>query len=99
VVFNLPYSRFIQLEEMLLEQKQNDVREQYILQAFGSWLNGAGQKKTFKQFIKHLGLEKKEKADDLQMAKEDQKRIAQRNIENANKILQLDRKARAKKEG
>lgn len=99
VVFALPYSRFSQLMDLLIEQKETEAREQYILQAFGAWLNGAGQKKTFKQFIKHLGLESKKKPEDQEQSKEDMKRTVERNLENAQRILLLDKQSRAQTEG
>lgn len=98
-MFSLPYTRFNYLKDFLIEQKEDEVREKYILQAFNAWLQGSGQKKNFKQYIKHLGLEKKKSKQEQELSKEEAKRIVERNIQNAKNILMLDRKARQRKEG
>ncbi len=61
---------------------------------------GAGQKKNLKQFLKHLGLdEKKPKAEQQTMSKEEAKQTVKRNVSNAQQILLLDRMNRKQKEG
>jgi len=99
-VFDLPYSRFCQLQELLFKKREEEIRESYVLQAFNAFLMGAGQKKNLKQFLKHLGLdEKKTTPQQQKMSREEAKKIAQRNIANAQQILLLDRMNRKQKEG
>lgn len=87
------------MKDYLLERKEEEIREKYILQAFNAWLGGAGEKKTFKQFLKHLKLDGKEKKGETDVSKEDAKRKAAANIENAKRIILLDQSLRQKKEG
>ncbi len=98
IVFALPYTRFSQLQKLLYEKYEEEGREKYRLQAFSAWLQGAGQKKTFGQFLKHLKLQPKT-AKKEEMSKEDSKRQAQANIENAKRILLLDKQNRKQKGG
>ncbi|MED3982406.1 hypothetical protein [Priestia megaterium] len=99
-MFDLPYSRFCQLQELLFKIREEEIRESYVLQAFNAFLMGAGQKKNLKQFLKHLGLdEKKTTPKQQQMSKEEAKQTVKRNIANAQQILLLDRMNRKQKEG
>lgn len=79
---------------MLIEKKEEEIREKYILQAFNAWLQGAGQKKKFDQFIRSLGLQAKKNNKEKQLDKQTSEMIAKRNIENSQRILLLDRKNR-----
>jgi len=52
----LTFSRFLQLRDLLQLVKQEEAKEKYILAAFVGWQMGAGGKKNFGEYLRHLGL-------------------------------------------
>lgn len=72
---------------------QEEEREKYRRVAFGAWLRGAGEKKKFGQYLKHLKLDHK-KPQSEKVSKEETKAIVERNKANAQRILLLDKQNR-----
>jgi hypothetical protein len=58
--------------------------------AFTAWLQGAGGKKTFPQFLRHFGLAEKEK----QMTKKSKKAAIQKALRTSARIMAMDKKRR-----
>jgi hypothetical protein len=61
--------------------------------AFTAWLQGAGDKQTFNEFLTGLGLVEKEK----QLPKEKKKQLTNKSRRTAEKILAMAKRQRRKK--
>lgn len=56
VVFSLPYARFLDIFEMLLELKREESLEQYRLSAFTAYLLRQQDDGSFQDFVETLGI-------------------------------------------
>lgn len=52
----LPFSRFLQLQNLLAKLRQDETREKFILAAFVGFQMGAAGDKNFSQYLESLGL-------------------------------------------
>jgi hypothetical protein len=87
----LRYSDVIFFNDRLELDRTQETKARLINQAFGAWLSGAGDKKTFAQFLNALGLgEKKEKP-----SPEKQREMIEKSNAIAERILgQMKKKGR-----
>ncbi len=69
MIENLLFSRFLELQNLLLKAKWEETRETYIQSAFVGWQMGAAGDKTFGSYLSHLGL-----SDELPQSVESQKK-------------------------
>lgn len=87
------FSKFIQKIEIIENYISSENKRQFISGAFIAWLIGAGQKKTFVEYVKDLGL-----IDAPKLSKEEEKIIKeiekQKALKNAKDIIELDKKRR-----
>jgi hypothetical protein len=88
---SLRYSDVIFFNDRIELDRVQEVKARLTDQAFGAWLSGAGDKKTFAQFLSSLGLgEKKEKPNP-----EKQKEMIEKSNAIADRILgQMKKKGR-----
>ena len=57
----LEYREIIYFADMLENEERKKAKADFIAVSWGAWLTGAGDKKTFKQFLSALGLAEKVK--------------------------------------
>ena len=75
---------------MLEKKRVQQSKDLLIGSAFGAWLQGAGEKKTFEEFIRHYGLVEKAKP----ISKEAKKAVLKKAKSIAERIMKMDRKKR-----
>lgn len=81
----MPFIDFVEQSEYIERAQETETKRGYIYQAYGSWLQGHGEKKSFGEYLNSLGLsEKKPKLTTKQKRK-----IAQHSIAVARKILKM----------
>jgi len=83
-------SDFAEAVEYIEEQNAESIRMQYITASYTAWQMGAGKKKTFGEYLKHLGLVKKEKP----MTTRQKKKVAESAIKAAMRIAHCDKAKR-----
>lgn len=76
---------FIEQIEYIEHAQEAETKRGYIYQAYGSWLQGHGEKKSFGEYLNSLGLaEKKPK-----LTAKQKRKIAQNSLAVAKKILKM----------
>lgn len=80
VVFNLPYARFLDICEVVVEQTHEDRTQQFRYAAFTSFLVSGLKDTSFDQYIESLGLSPKSNAPKKVVKAEDA-------LAKANEIL------------
>jgi len=63
------------------------------MSCFGAWLQGAGDKKTFNEYLQAYGLGDKKK----KLTKKQKKQIASKGVRTAQRILRMKSKRREKR--
>lgn len=56
IIRNLLFSRFTELVRLLSGVRRAEAKEKLVLAAFVGWQIGAGGKKKFGEYLRHLGL-------------------------------------------
>lgn len=56
MVSSLPFGRFLQLQRLLVKAKLDEAKDKLILAAFVGFQMGAAGKKTYGEYLRHLGL-------------------------------------------
>lgn len=56
MISSLPFSRFLQLQKLLVKAKLDEAKGKLILAAFVGFQMGAAGKMTYKEYLSHLGL-------------------------------------------
>ncbi len=78
----MSFSRFSQLRSLLIEARQEEIKEKFILSAFIGWQMGAAGEKTFGDYLSHLGLsDKPPQQKDTQDAPDDTAALERMGIE------------------
>ena len=90
MVNDLSFSRFLQLRGLLIEARQDEVREKFILSAFIGWQMGAGAGKKFGEYLGDMGLSEKQVTDEV--APGIKGMTAKQAIAKAEEILAMARK-------
>jgi hypothetical protein len=52
----LPFAEFVEMQRAIDEERTEEIKRHKIYAGYGSWLMGAGGKKTFKKFCEDYGL-------------------------------------------
>lgn len=86
VVFNLPYSRFQDLCELLVEIKEEESVEKYRLQAYPVYLSSGQEGSTFGEFLNVLGIGYERHSP------KDKEMSAEQAVDHAHDILKLFQK-------
>lgn len=56
MISSLPFSRFLQLQKLLGKAKLDEAKRELVLAAFVGFQMGAAGKKTYGEYLRHLGL-------------------------------------------
>jgi len=87
-------SDFAEAVEYIEAENAETVRMQYVSASYTAWQMGAGKKKSFGEYLKHLGLSKKEKP----MTARQRKQVAVDALKVAQRIAKADKPRGKKKE-
>lgn len=83
----MSFSRFLQLRGLLIEARQEEIREKFVLSAFIGWQMGAGAGKKFGEYLGELGLSEKQAG--VGTIPEDKELTAKAAIAKAEEILAM----------
>jgi len=86
-------SDFAEAIDYVEAEEAEAVRMQYVAASYTAWQMGAGKKKTFGEYLKGLGLSKKEKP----MTARQRKTTAANALKIAQRIARSDKPRRKKK--
>jgi len=86
----LLFSRFLQLRDLLIEARQDEAKEKFILSAFAGWQMGAGAPKKLGEYLEELGLLEKRGAG--KVTPEVKGMTAKEAVAKAEEILAMARK-------
>jgi hypothetical protein len=80
----MPWARWWRYRRAGIDAEADAARQRWIDQAFGAWLQGAGDRMTFPQLLEHLGLRTPRR----------RKRSVKATLDDAARIREGDRRSR-----
>lgn len=92
-VMDLSWKRFSMLSDMAEKIRQAEAKDRMIIAAFIGWQMGAGGKKSFRQYLKSLGLESK---PEVKVSAEEIRRQKEYALRQAKNIIDFDKKRKEK---
>ena len=88
----LEYRELLFFADMIEAEEKKRAKADFTTAAWAAWLGGAGDKKTFRQFLAAVGLAEKEKP----ITKEQQKAMIEKSNAIADRILAMSKRGKRK---